>query len=957
MTGPRMVKKAALAVLGTGGLTVAAFLLTPMGTAYADQSIDLYAEAGQTTLPDGTTVPVWGYSQTASAVTAPGGPTLEATVGEQLTITLHNDLAEPTALLVQGQLMVPDREGAPAAPAPDNTKTYTFTVDQPGTYLYEAGLVPNAQHQVAMGLYGALVVRPSTTGQAYDDASTAYAVETVQLLSELDPALNNAADPAGFDMRDFTPKYFLVNGKAYPDGDPVPASAGDTVLVRYVNAGSFYHSMGVLGAHQRVIALDGSPLGPIARTVVAETFGPGQTADTLVQVPAGERDRGLSVYDTNLLLHNSNAGGYGGMLTMIQATGSGATGDTTGPVSSGLAITDPDTAGARTLTGTVDDSTTGGSGVDRAELFLDTVGDPGTGTDRALTGTDAEFTGVVVPTGNHVLYVRGRDGAGNWGPFTSLLVNGGDASGPVTKAATLSPAVTNGTRDVAISATGDDTATGGSTIQAAEYSIGDTAAAAGDGTAMTVNTADIVASLDAVIPASDVAALPEKDNSIWVRSQDAQGAWGEPLEVRLTVDRTGPVTTGVTVDPSPNDGTQPVNASTPAVRVRAAQITDPIHPDPGGVNGAVVKAEMFIDAVGANGSGIVVEADDGVFDSSTESGYSDIPLATVKQMTPGTHKIYVHAKDAAGNWGTSACGELVVNTASDGGGCGGAGGDAGAGGGAGAGAGGGTGTGAGAGAGGGDTGAGAGGGTGTGAGAGGVDAGAGGDGTAGGAQFAGIQALFASSGATLYPMVAGNVGAALAPSTFDLPATARIDGVAVQGAETLYLSFSNAKLRLAGVGVVRDEDVVVHDADGWRMFFDGSANGLRGSKADLDAIDVRSGKLFFSTTGNADVPGLHGVADNADIYRWNGRRFARAWDATRHGLTRKANVDGVAWGGRSGLSLSFSTARTPVHGLGRVPDEDIVTYAAGDGWAVYLDGSALGLGGGNAADVTDFDIP
>ena len=111
---------------------------------------DLYARAGSTALPDGTTVPVWGYSDSAAGtVVKPGGPTLEVTEGDVVTITLNNELGEATGLLFQGQQMVPDRTGAPAG----GTTTYTFTADHAGTFLYEAALLPNAQHQVAMGLF------------------------------------------------------------------------------------------------------------------------------------------------------------------------------------------------------------------------------------------------------------------------------------------------------------------------------------------------------------------------------------------------------------------------------------------------------------------------------------------------------------------------------------------------------------------------------------------------------------------------------------------------------------------------------------------------------------------------------------------------------------------------------------------------------------------------------------
>ncbi len=109
------------------------------------------------------------------------------------------------------------------------------------------------------------------------------------------------------------------------------------MLLRYVNAGIDYHSMAVLGAHQTVIALDGNPLTD-SRRYVAETFGPGQTADAIVTAPAATASTNrLAVYDGNLLLHNSNAGGFGGMLTFLEVAAGSGGGDTAGPVTNGVA--------------------------------------------------------------------------------------------------------------------------------------------------------------------------------------------------------------------------------------------------------------------------------------------------------------------------------------------------------------------------------------------------------------------------------------------------------------------------------------------------------------------------------------------------------------------------------------------------------------------------------------------
>ncbi len=157
------------------------------------------------------------------------------------------------------------------------------------------------------------------------------------VLSEIDPALNTSSDPAAFDMRNYAPKYFLINGQAYPDTAEIPTAAGNRVLLRYLNAGAQFHSMALLGMHQTVIANDGSPLAHSYR-MVGETFGPGQTVDTIATIPAAAADGSqFAIYDGNLMLHNSDAASFGGMLTFLTVSGTPPTGDTTGPVTSNVA--------------------------------------------------------------------------------------------------------------------------------------------------------------------------------------------------------------------------------------------------------------------------------------------------------------------------------------------------------------------------------------------------------------------------------------------------------------------------------------------------------------------------------------------------------------------------------------------------------------------------------------------
>ena len=840
-----------------------------------------------------------------------------------------------------------------------------------------------------MGLYGALVVRPATAGQAYDDPGTAFDDEAVLVLSEIDPALNNSADPATFDMRNYAPRYFLINGKAYPNTDPIPTAGGSRVLLRYVNAGNQYHSMAVLGAHQRVVALDGSPLD-FARRYVAETFGPGQTADAIVTAPSSTQDRTLPLYDGSLLLHNSNTGGFGGMLTTLDVTGSGGGGDTAGPVTSAVAFAGGD------LTATIDDSSRGGANVAEAEFYLDVVTGAGTPMDAVVAPFDAVTedvtAAVAVPSGEHVLYVRGRDAAGNWGPLSSVLVNGGDAGGPATKFPLLTPRLTNTSRTtgVAVSATGDDTATGGSDIAAAEYFI-DAVGADGSGSPMAVNVAAPVASLDATIPAATVNGLSEGAHVVYVHSQDAAGNWGDPVTVNLVVDMTGPTTSGVSVSPSPNNGTQPVNSSTPAVRVSATTLSDPISSS---VNSPISRAEIFIGSVTGDGSGIAMMPSDGVFNDPSEGGYADIPLPTVRALTNGSYTIYVHARDAAGNWGPVVTTTLVVNKvqpaitaltvtpngalraapvtlaarATD---------------------------------------------TTSNVTRGewftGADPGAG-NGTPMTVRGSGPWRLSAqidvstwddgvhtlnvrarnaagewgSTRSTVLDMrgplhfsTVGNVNPPGVGGTADdadiygwdsgaftrewdatragLPRGARVDGFDRVDDSHFYLSFSNRVTKVPGLGRVQDEDVVLYDDGVWRLFFDGTAAGLKGSKRDVDAISVVGRKLFFSTSGDARPAGVRGAADDADIYRWNGRSIRRVWDASSHGLPGTADIDGLVRVDGKRFYLSFAAATTTLPGLGDVQDEDVV-YHDGGAWSVYFDGTALGLGDTGKLDVDAFDV-
>lgn len=622
------------------GLT-AAILATLPGTARAAPvTIDLWAQPTSLQLPGVlTATPSWGYSLSAAGPATVPGPVLVVDQGDAVTVNLTNGLGEDTALDLTGQGLVPDEAGIP----PGGTRTYTFTAGEPGTYLYQAAPLPGAQHQVPMGLFGALVVRPAgLPTQAYLDPTTTFDDEVVLVLSELDPALNAA--PAAFDLRRYAPTYFLLNGKAYPDTAPIATGAGRRVLLRYVNAGQQHHSMALLGLGQVIVAQDGRPR-TFGQSVVAETVAPGQTLDAITTIPAATPvGTSFALHEGNLRLSNGTgtgtSAGLGGMLTLL-TTGAPGGGAAAGPSTGAVALSPNPSTGASPVTVTATLTLPAGA-VAAAEYFVDATGAPGSGAAMAgsFGGASATASGTLsaallatLASGPHTVFVHGQAGDGTWGSFNFATL-ALDKTGPATTGPTLNPNPTGGAVDVAVHATGSDAASGGGDVVAAEFTLD-----GGAPTAMAVNFVNPTASLDAIISAATVAGLAQGAHAVAIRSQDSLGNWGAAANATLIIDRLGPTATGVAAAPNP------VTGST-ALRV-SATVTDAAS--------AVASAEGFLDASTvtppAPGTGFRMVPIDGAFSGLTEAVAGDVPQVDVSRLSVGTHTVSVRGQDAVGNWG------------------------------------------------------------------------------------------------------------------------------------------------------------------------------------------------------------------------------------------------------------------------------------------------------------------
>lgn len=109
-----------------------------------------------------------------------------------------------------------------------------------------------------------------------------------------------------------------------------------------------------------------------------------------------------------------------------------------------------------------------------------------------------------------------------------------DTTGPVTSGVAAAPNPTNGAASVTLTATADDTTTGGSNIAAGEYFV-DTLGVAGTGTAMSASDGSFDSATEGVTTNVDVTGLPLGAHNLYVRSRDSAGNWGGAAVVSLDV--------------------------------------------------------------------------------------------------------------------------------------------------------------------------------------------------------------------------------------------------------------------------------------------------------------------------------------------------------------------------------------------------------------------------------------
>jgi hypothetical protein len=477
------------------------------------RTCDLFAKGNGAvtagTGPDKKTIPFWGFTTSDAAAPVLGGPELVATEGEKLAFTVHNELdvkAGPVSITVSGLIGAPDPTGvAPGATGASNPLSGPLTLTRPGTYIYEAGMTAGGARQVAMGLSGVLIVRPSVPTAsnsarcAYDpavnndcvtnkDPNNYFDREKLVVVNELDAGFS--ADPFKSDTGNYHPTNYFIDGVAYDASkaaldptdlafDPalnnvrLDAARGDTVLLRYADLGLREHSINLMDLKQTETARDANLL-PGTHVHNTEFLNAGETADTFVTIPA-DATKGIQypLFDAGFHLNNGVAGGLGGMYSYLDVI-NGLTANDLGPMGTAASATptfsnaapNVDNGQIPTLrvTGSFTAKPPSTATVDKVQWALDGVPAPGglwqqsTASADPAGSTTASFD-FTIPVnlmdqllgaepdrifGDHTVWLQAIDSKGNAGSAigASFALARRDA---VISTLSIDPKVTNGT--------------------------------------------------------------------------------------------------------------------------------------------------------------------------------------------------------------------------------------------------------------------------------------------------------------------------------------------------------------------------------------------------------------------------------------------------------------------------------------------------------------------------------
>ena len=220
------------------------------------------------------------------------GPQIRVREGDRVRVNLKNELTQSTAIHFHGMEFPNNMDGVPFITQPPvkpgESYTYEFTIPEGnvGSNMYHSH--HNSATQVSLGLLGAFIVEPKAP----------RSIEKVD--KEFVLILNDGAHG------------YTFNGKSFPATEPLVATLGDKIRIRFMNEGMMIHPMHLHGMHMTVIDKDGYAL-PAPWKCDTLNIAPGDRWDVVVNC----NNPGTWAFHCHILPHAESEHGMLGMVTAL----------------------------------------------------------------------------------------------------------------------------------------------------------------------------------------------------------------------------------------------------------------------------------------------------------------------------------------------------------------------------------------------------------------------------------------------------------------------------------------------------------------------------------------------------------------------------------------------------------------------------------------------------------------
>ncbi len=241
------------------------------------------------------------------------GPLIHVKEGDEVTVNIDNLTTLPHTIHWHGLLQrgtwqmdgVPD--ATQEAIKPGESFTYKFIAEPSGTMWYHCHVNVN-EHVAIRGMWGPFIIDPKEPVQVEKEVTKDF----ILMLSDWASAWAFKPGYGGVPGDVFD--YFTINGKAFPDSQPIRISKGDVVRLRLIGAGEYAHAIHIHGHVFEVAFKDGRPLRATydADTIVVH---PGERYDLILRA----NNPGRWMVHDHVDSHTVNGEKpMGGMMTIIE---------------------------------------------------------------------------------------------------------------------------------------------------------------------------------------------------------------------------------------------------------------------------------------------------------------------------------------------------------------------------------------------------------------------------------------------------------------------------------------------------------------------------------------------------------------------------------------------------------------------------------------------------------------